>query len=326
VFDIFLRKVSHHLVGISISGQPTVKVLAFADDIVFAAADSNDIKAFISSFSEFSSNSQAKINTQKTEILKLGYESISLPWSTLPSTEVKHLGYPLISTGIAKTHMENTLLTKASSKISGWNMRDVSLIGRIHLVNTFIVSKTNYAASAFPFSSSFITRFNSMIQRFIWNTQYPPAPISRCYGPKSSGGLGLINLQEHADRIYGKSLLQILIPPNSSNNWYRAAQINFSRALNLPSPLLKHTLNNFISSHPGTPGPHHLSRDWKDIFSVMLRNSWTVNFEYPPPQRGTPIKTPVIYCKNKKINDHSDLSSSDGDPITPRLTSILLLD
>ena len=99
------------LQGIKIRGQPTIKALAFADDCVLAIHDSLDTKKFIKIYEVFSGISQAKINTDKTEVIKFGNSCLSIPWNTKPSKNpICHLGILISIYGFACDDMENNLL------------------------------------------------------------------------------------------------------------------------------------------------------------------------------------------------------------------------
>ena len=272
-FDPFLRTINKKLIGISIRGQRTLTSLAFADDCVLLVNDSNDVKKFVSVYTTFSKVSQAKINESKTEVIKLGSERLKLPWNAKPSNKpIRHLGVLLSNNGFESKLMEGNMISKIQSKISTWQPRFISIIGRIRLINIFIVSQVNYLAQGIPISNNFIKNFNSLTQKFIWNTSYPPAPISLCYGSNQSGGLGLINMAIHTSKLYMKTLANMIDPGNEESNWYRPRNIFLARALRLKLPTIRTQLANYFAAHPLGSGPHHLSERFKPTFQLIKRS------------------------------------------------------
>ena len=107
----------------------------------------------------FSLLSQAKINTDKTEIIKLNKSRLALPWKIKPSNQpIRHLGVYLNKDGLKTSLMENNLLSKFYSKSKPWYVNSLSIIGRVRLVNIFINSQTYFLAQGIPFSINFIKK------------------------------------------------------------------------------------------------------------------------------------------------------------------------
>ena len=81
------------------------------------------------------------------------------------------------------------------SKIfNSWSHRNISLCGKVNLVNTLIASMFVYKMTVLPrISHWMINTINQMIEKFIWNNSRPKIPLSVLQSSKENGGLGLTN-------------------------------------------------------------------------------------------------------------------------------------
>lgn len=130
------------LSGISIYGQPTLKILAFADDCVLGLKDANDSLKADSIISQYELASQAKLNSNKS----LAISKCDSPFSLFRNIKytndpVKHLGILICKNGTLDEAMEATLLNKMQSRISLWANFRPSIKGKVLLLNIFISSK-----------------------------------------------------------------------------------------------------------------------------------------------------------------------------------------
>ena len=110
-------------------------------------------------------------------------------------------------------------------------MRNLSIIGRSILINTFVYSKVYFYATGSPISPQFISHINTLSQKFIWGTQHPPIKIQRCYGKKQSGGIGLIDVLSHTQKLFSKTLIKVMQADNSQLSWANTYRINMARAI-----------------------------------------------------------------------------------------------
>ena len=318
--DPFLRTLNQGLTGITIHGLGATKVLAFADDCVVMLKNYSDTKFLESTITKFGQLAQSKVNINKTEIIRLGNNNIKMPWKTRVSKDpVRHLGVLFTNMGMETSIMENAMLMKAQERIANWNPRSISLIGRTYLINTFITSITYFLAHSFPFSSKFITKFNNMTQRFIWNTNYPPTTIKKCQYPKEFGGIGLINIRQQAHTLFGKCLIKMIEASHTEISWYRAMHINFAKALNLPSPLLKLTLTNYLTKHNGATGPIALNSYWKAILALFKHQGWTFEYTQNLSHRGFNSKTLKIKIKGIVNNLSTYPVQQDYPTVNPEI-------
>ena len=89
------------------------------------------------------------------------------------------------------------LFDKVENIFKMWQQRDLSLIGKILIVNTLITSLLVYKMAVLPMlSDSYCKRLMEQITKFIWNQKKAKISIKILQGNKSDGGLALVNLQK----------------------------------------------------------------------------------------------------------------------------------
>lgn len=279
-FDPFIRTINTHIKGISIHSQDPLRILAFADDCVVGLKDRHDTKMLEKIVTEYESISQAKLNKLKTQIILLGKQRFILPFKSRPTSQpVTHLGIPFTKTGPTTSLIEASLLSKVSSSIMSFKAHNVTIIGRVTLINTFIVSKLYYYSRICSFSPSFIRQLSALINKFVWNSTQPSRPLSSLFGSISLGGLGLIDFPTKCSLIFGKWLYHVLFP-SPDWIWSKSACFAFSKALKLLNPANKYTLLNYFASHPNPNGPHQLADFWRTVLLEIRRNKWIVQYSF----------------------------------------------
>lgn len=321
--DPLIRALNKKISGIEVRGQDSIKCLAFADDCVVGASSASDVLAIQELFSLYEKSSQAKLNTRKSQILPLNDSKIKPPKGMVTPTEpIRHLGILLNKFGTADQAIEHHLLSGISSRISGWKCQDLSIIGRVQLINTFILSKLIYTAHIIPFSTSFFNSLKSIIQKFLWN-KVPPVKIEILFGPRSIGGIGLINPRVIAQKMFEKFLFRIIQhPSHNESGWHIATRIIMGRSLHLASPTIITTLSKYLSSNKGATGPFTTPQYWRSILRNLKDNKITLTYSHQPIKQGARAHTYILAKDNIPVTQ--DLSSvRTQEPITPEIASKL---
>ena len=143
VFGIAIRK-SVKISGVKISGSE-LKILQYVDDTKIFAITEDSIKEIFNVI-KYERGTGAKINVEKTEELWLGSwkqridEPFNLDWK---NSKVKYLG---IWVGNEDTTNENFIeqQSKVKNKLNFWKRGRLSLIRKIKVLNTFILSRLWY--------------------------------------------------------------------------------------------------------------------------------------------------------------------------------------
>lgn len=319
-----LLTISKHLTGISLFGQQITKIVAFADDCVVAINNKMDSILIEKIFDKYQQVSQAKINIKKTQFINLNNSKVNLPWKLkIKTTQVTHLGIVLSKSGFEIDLIESILISSITNKLNSWSCGNISIIGRICLVNTFLISKLYFTAHSIPFSQIFYKKISSIIQKFIWNSQYPPLGISLVIGDISNGGLKLIDFKNVCQLLYGKGLIQVLFSVNYPiKTWFRARHALLSRDLQLKSPLLKLQFINYLTKNKMPIGPHFASKFTKANLQTMRSLKWQINSEYTYPKRGLPTKQFFLKINGvtTQINEYPPIYQPTSNSIPIRLS------
>ena len=89
------------------------------------------------------------------------------------------------------------ILAKANATLEGWMLRDLSLVGKIAVVNALVLSMFVHCMSVIRLlNSKTINTIKSMVTKFIWNNGKAKIPDTAVKLLKREGGLGLIDIQE----------------------------------------------------------------------------------------------------------------------------------
>ena len=80
-----------------------------------------------------------------------------------------------------------------------------------------------------------------------------------------------MDILSQTQKLFSKTLIKVITADSSQPSWANAYRINMARAIGLNNPMSAHALNNYLATHKGTLGPHHLPRRWKNVLWVMKR-------------------------------------------------------
>ena len=82
-------------------------------------------------------------------------------------------------------------IRKSRQILNLWKTRNLTLFGKVQIVNTFIISQFLYVTSALYIPDCYVNDINNMIIDFIWQGRKPKLKREILYLPKDQGGLGL---------------------------------------------------------------------------------------------------------------------------------------
>ena len=161
--------------GIMVDGQE-IKLGLFADDLPWFLKNDKSLIKFLELVLLFGKCSGLVINHNKSEILLLGNSFPAPP--NLDHTplkdvkikiSVKILGVYFTYDHRLRRKLNFDEITKTiKDKLRIWKWRDLTIIGRIQLVKTFIIPTFLYRASLICMDKEFVNEVNKIIFDFIW--------------------------------------------------------------------------------------------------------------------------------------------------------------
>ena len=177
----------------------------YADDMdLYLQSDKTSLHEAISTFQKFEGQSGFKINYEKTTVYRIGsikqsqakyYSQNELNWV---NTEINVLGVIVTDkkTELQKLNYE-PIVRKAEATLKRWADRNLSLIGKVLIVNMLIGSLFVYKMSVLPtISPEIVQKMNRMIHAFLWNGKKAKISLEVLQCNKTDGGLGLVNLKK----------------------------------------------------------------------------------------------------------------------------------
>ena len=194
---------SRDVQGISIL-DTLIKIALYADDITLFLQDEQDMYHALDIFQEFSEISGLKINKVKSEAMWLGTrkESLDSFFGYTWKRRLKILGICFANDKSASLIEENWLNKVESIKrvIHTWEKRNLSIMGKILIAKTFLLSQFVYVIQAISIPNVVLVEINRLLFRFIWRKKdcnrraFEKVKRTVLCSEYERGGLNMINI------------------------------------------------------------------------------------------------------------------------------------
>jgi hypothetical protein len=209
------------ITGIRI-GQKECKISQFAIDTCLYVADIDSLMIAFKVLEIFSKCSGLKVNCEKSEAMGIGatsnyrHKGLGIKW---PKDSIKCLGI-FLNNDTTKVQEDNfqRVLGKIEDLLNIWNLRKLTLKGKIIIVNTLIIPQLLYVCSVLHTPQSVKKKFHDLLIKFIWNNK-PPKVKYKCIISKiEDGGL---KLQDVDSKIRSLKIkwLKAIYDTNSLTTW-----------------------------------------------------------------------------------------------------------
>ena len=149
--------------------------LCFADDImVFSDGKKRSVEGTLQVFEEFAKISGLKISLEKSTLYMAGITQenqrailMNFPFAAgqLP---VRYLGLPLLTRKMTVADY-TPLMEKVRTRMCNWNGRFLSYAGRLQLIQSVIMSLTNFWLTAFRMPKKCLGEMEKMCAAFLWS-------------------------------------------------------------------------------------------------------------------------------------------------------------
>ena len=201
ILAMMIRK-EKNIKGIKI-GNMTSLLAMFADDLsLFIQNDEKTWRAVHEVIKNFESISGLKVNYEKSTVYRIGsarhsnakyYSMKRINWA---KDEIEVLGVIIVKDDEQMVEKNvQPLLEKASQILKVWQMRALSLLGKVLICNTLIASLFIHRLTVIPsLTKDIIKKYNQIISNFIWDGGKPKISLEILQGNKQDGGLGLTNI------------------------------------------------------------------------------------------------------------------------------------
>ena len=197
-------KQNHNIIGINIkevAEDYTKKLAQYADDLWASLLGTDEnVRTFFNEVQEFTNNTGLTVNYNKTQIMRIGslrdsnakfYSEKQLIWSDC----IKVLGIDIYADTDQLILNYDKVTNKIRKVFDSWNVRSLSTIGKILIVNSLATSQMIY--KLFVIASppkTILTQIKQMIRCFIWESKRPLIAYDTLVKPIASGGLNLTDM------------------------------------------------------------------------------------------------------------------------------------
>lgn len=285
--------------GISI-GPSTVKISQFADDLTAFVRNTTSAEALLEVVGSFGSFSGLPLNKDKSHFMVLGEDpdiAVALP-GLHAVQKIKILG---LWFSASRSLMDHYLwnyknnLEKIRGTCHSWFHRDLSLKGKISVINSLLFSLLQYVASNSELPKQVLFELKKIVVHFAWNKRKAKIAYDTLTQEVARGGLGLADFSLRSSVAKIGWVQRLVNNPLGFSSRFLASLVGESH--------LQCLLHGKVGSLPEDLG---LSPFYTDVFQ-----QW-INFHGFPPASEEEIRGEIL-CRNKRITING-CSSCWNDP------------
>lgn len=119
-------------------------------------------------------------------------DSEGIPWT---NDVINVLGIDIAEKELVTERNINPVVEKMQRTLKTWESRDLTLIGKITVINTLVMSLLVYRLSVIPtLAQNIVQSVNKIWSQFIWNKRKPKISWEILTSPKRNGGLSLAHI------------------------------------------------------------------------------------------------------------------------------------
>ena len=185
---------NNNIQGIQVDKEE-IKLEMFADDVTAFVRNRRSLEALLYTTDLFSKCSGLEINSEKTECMLLGNQ-VSLSAMDVISSKNIRIKDTVKILGLYFTYNESQrkklnfdeILKSIKEKLQRWKWRDLTILGRIQIVKTFVIPLFMYRASLICVQKDTVIEVNRLLFQFIWKGKDKVKRLS-LVGDIDKGGL-----------------------------------------------------------------------------------------------------------------------------------------
>lgn len=196
------------------------KISQYADDATFFLSDVQSLNALINLLDKFASLSGLKMNPRKSHLLLLGnhrHPPNTICGINITDT-VKILGIVFKNGMSEDQHFQLNfapLFAKMGKICDSWSNRNLSLKGKVTVLNSLITSILQYQCACSPTPARVSIDFKRMVTDFLWNFKRSRIAYTLLIQPISEGGLKLADLESRIYACHIKWIIYLWHNPHS---------------------------------------------------------------------------------------------------------------
>lgn len=190
--------------------EQSLKIKQYADDTTLFLQNKEDVDRGIIILNWFSQFSGLKLNREKTKIMKIGKNNVEkdLPFECVQ--QIKILGVYFNNYTMAKYIEANWLgkIEKVNNMIKMWSARDLSMLGKVLVIKTFLMSQFSFLMQSIGIPEKILTKINQIFYKFLWQRKFSNRKAFEKIKRKTlqkdykEGGIQMIDMLEVQMRYY----------------------------------------------------------------------------------------------------------------------------
>lgn len=183
--------------GLTTPAGREVKIFQYADDTNLILRDVESLNASLHALNVYGLASGAKINFDKTLVKFCGNVTpVPLPVQLRDAGDsYKVLGVPLGRDEEAcRTALWSSLCDKIIARLNLWRRRNLTLKGKVLVVNSLCMSMLNHALSVYGLPEVYASKLSIAVNHFLWKRERGSIAHNVLIGEYDQGGLKLADL------------------------------------------------------------------------------------------------------------------------------------
>ena len=180
-------------------------------------------KHYLHAIIDFGYISGLTLNMTKTEAVWLGVnrnrtdKPLNIRWPALPIKVLDvYFGY---DGELCEKRNFGDKIDKAKQIINMWKQKDLSLIGRVQIIKTFITSLFKYSISAEDIPENYIKEVESVIYAFVWKDKKEGLKRRVLIKSEEEGGLKVPSFKFIVDSVKLKGFFLQIFDSDSEQVW-----------------------------------------------------------------------------------------------------------
>lgn len=204
----FVRQLTTYLPGIQL-GTAAIKVQVYADDVTVLLSRTDQIVTLKALTHAYETHSGAALSVQKSAILPFGSWPTTSAWiSTVENCRI--LGITFTSKLDDMIHLNWTrILQTVRRTIYAQYIRNLNILQKVWVVNTFILSKLWYLAQILPPPQLILRKIDLAIGFYLWRGKQYRIARTQLYLRPKQGGLGLVCVQAKCTALLVRNITRI---------------------------------------------------------------------------------------------------------------------
>jgi hypothetical protein len=205
------------------------------------------------------------MNKEKSEAIWIGatsnyrHKPLGLKWS---NKLIKSLGIYIGTDNRTMINENfNIAIKKIENLLSTWNLRKMTIKGKIIIVNTLLLPQLLYVCTVMHTPQWVIEQYNRLIANFIWNGKPPKVKNTSLINTIENGGLKLQEIESKIKSLKLKWIIKMLSPETKAP-WKSYLESYFNEPL---EHIPYYNLNNNDYPHFRQPFYNELFKTWASI-------------------------------------------------------------